>query len=314
MINVNIMFMKRGGAVGIIFSLIFILFAIGILAVYYFYPFTSLEFVGEIKNSNFSLGDNENMQFYSNMRYPNSDISYNIQRCTLKKENDMELALKIIENKTTLNFYPVSNNEEIFVTCDETEKIEDRLFIAGEGGPVNITQTELFNVIFHGKILLIKESDCPELNIAIHELLHALGFAHSFNQNNIMYNVTNCKQTIGDDIINLIDKIYSVQSLPDLSFLNVSATIDGRYLNTKISIRNNGLKKAEKFNLEIYSEDKLVKKFEIDEIDIGYGRKIALENVWVSKMSVDELTYVINSQYEELGKENNKITLKVNRH
>lgn len=306
--------MKRGGAVGIIFSLIFILFAIGILAVYYFYPFTSLEFVGEIKNSNFSLGDNENMQFYSNMRYPNSDISYNIQRCTLKKENDMELALKIIENKTTLNFYPVSNNEEIFVTCDETEKIEDRLFIAGEGGPVNITQTELFNVIFHGKILLIKESDCPELNIAIHELLHALGFAHSFNQNNIMYNVTNCKQTIGDDIINLIDKIYSVQSLPDLSFLNVSATIDGRYLNTKISIRNNGLKKAEKFNLEIYSEDKLVKKFEIDEIDIGYGRKIALENVWVSKMSVDELTYVINSQYEELGKENNKITLKVNRH
>ena len=62
--------------------------------------------------------------------------------------------------------------------------MKEGLFIAGEGGPSNITKSGDFSVITHGSILLIKESKCERPNIAIHELLHALGFDHSENPNN----------------------------------------------------------------------------------------------------------------------------------
>ncbi len=294
-------------------SLLFILFAILLLIFYWFVPFETIEFGSTSGNYNFSLNASktETIQFYPNMRYPVSEISYKIHGCPLQKKDDMKRAFEIISNKTILDFYSAEFNEEISVTCDSKNKIEEGLFIAGEGGPTNITKGEIFNVILHGKILLIRESKCERPNIALHELLHALGFNHSNNPNNIMFPVSKCKQTIGEDISKLINELYSVQSYPDLSFENVSAVMHGRYLDTNVSIRNDGLKDSEKTNLEIYADGKFVKEIDLDILKIGYKRIIKLSNIWVKTTNVQKLEFFINSSFSELEKNNNRIILEI---
>lgn len=294
-------------------STLFSLLVILLLIFYWLAPFRNLEFEVKTTNSNFSLSNlgTKNFQFYENMRYPDSKISYKIDNCNLQKENDMDRAFQIVSEKTILSFFPVNQNEEISVTCDNKNKLEGGLFIAGEGGPVNITASGEFKVITYGKILLIKDSNCPTPNIAIHELLHTLGFNHSDNSKNIIYYISDCSQTIGDDQINLIDTLYAIPSYPDLSFEDLSATMSGRYLDVNMSIRNNGLTKSGPAIVEIYANKNLIKEVNLDSLEIGNGIMISLKNVWVSKLSVDELQFFISSNFDELKKENNKVTLEI---
>lgn len=299
---------------GVVFSLIFIIFVVVLLVLYWFIPLGTINYgTSSPGHSNFSLNtlDNKTMQFYENMRYPDSRISYRIDNCPLKKGDEMKRAFEIISNSTPIAFYLVSSDEEISVTCDSKAKVEGGLFIAGEGGPSNITQSDLFNVIHKGTILLIKESKCPRPNIGIHELLHALGFDHSNNPNNVMYSVSKCDQTIGQDTINLLDWLYSFPSQPDLTLENVSATMSGAYLDVNMTIRNNGLKDSEKATIYIYADDKLVEEVELDVLGIGHGRIIILNNVFILKRNVDKLEFFIDYDFEELDKDNNKATLEI---
>lgn len=292
---------------------IFVL-VVGILLVgYWFIPFDVVEFGISSPNSNFSLNSSVlmKMQFYENMRYASPQISYKIYDCPLQKKNEMERAFEILGNRTILEFYPLGSDEEISVTCDSGVKIDNGMFIAGEGGPVNITKTKNFNVILNGKVLLIRESECATPNIALHELLHALGFGHSENKNNIMYNVTSCRQTLGEDIPVLIDELYSVASLPDLNFENVSALMEGRYLNANFSVRNNGLRSSGIFSVEIFADGKEIKNFEFEEIEIGYGRVVEVQNILINQISVEEITFSIETDFEELDKNDNKVILKI---
>ena len=295
------------------FGVVFVLIVVSLLGVYWFIPLGEINFGTKSGNSNFSVGNSsfQGMQFYENMRFPNSKISYRIHDCSLQKRNDMERGFDMLANLTNLNFYAVESGEEISVVCDEKIKMEGSLFIAGEGGPTNITVAGNFNVILNGGILLLKDSSCSNPNIAIHELLHVLGFEHSSNENNIMYPVSDCKQIIGQDIIDLINKLYSVQNYPDLSFENVSAVMRGKYLDVNMTVRNNGLSDAEISKIKIYADGKLIKELDVDAIMIGFGTTIKLSNLWISQISVDELKFFIEYNYEELDKKNNEIILNV---
>ncbi|MFH1801483.1 MAG: matrixin family metalloprotease [archaeon] len=299
--------------VKLLLSLFFVLAVVILLTIYLFAPFGKFEFYVFDENSNFSIGNlsSEKMQFYPNMRYPYPSISYKIYDCPLQKKNEMESAFSILAEKTILDFYSADSNEEISVTCDSKSRSEGGLFIAGEGGPSEIIGTSLFNVILHGKILLIRESNCGFPNIAMHELLHVLGFEHSSNKNNIMYNITNCRQTLGDDIPESINTLYSVASLPDLSFENVSASISGRYLDINLSVKNNGLKIAEEGKILIYADEDRVKEFNLEKLNIGYGLSVEMKNIFVSKFSVSEVKMVVENNFAELDKENNEIILKI---
>ena len=190
-------------------------------------------------------------------------------------------------------------------------KVEGDLFIAGEGGPTNITQAGEFSVISHGQILLIRESKCKDPNIALHELLHVLGFKHSSNPNNIMYNISKCDQVIGDDIVGLINRLYAYPSYPDLVFENVSAQMKGKFLDVNISVRNNGLKDADVAKIIIYADGKKIKEVELEPLQIGYGRMMVLGNIWIPQIIVNELEFYIDYNGNELEKENNRIKLEI---
>lgn len=296
----------------VILSLVFVLFVI-LLLVFYFIPFNVITFETKSGNYNFSVFQSQSqMQFYPNMRFPDSDISYRISDCPLKKINDMEYAFDIMENLTLLKFNEVNNNEKILITCEEKIEMNNNgLFTAGEGGPTNITKAGNFYIILNGKILLIKESKCPKPNIALHELFHVLGFEHSTNPENIMYNITDCDQTIGDDMIQLINELYSVPSYPDLAFGNVSAVMRGRFIDVNMSIMNIGLNDAGESKIIIYADENPIKEIDLEPVAIGYGAVLTLGNIWVSQLNVNELSIIIESNFNEINKENNKIKLEI---
>ena len=298
-----------------IFVMLFVFLIVILLIVYFFVPYnitelSDLKFSGPT-NPNFNLdGNYTSMQFYENMRFPTENISYRIESdCSLSKKASMVQAFDLLESRTILHFYPVSSGEQIIVQCDDTNQIEGGMFIAGEGGPTNITVAGDLNVISKGKILLIREPKCPEPNVPLHELLHVLGFDHSENEDNVMYEVTKCSQTLGEDIPTFINEIYSIPSLPDLAFENASGVMHGKYLDANMSIRNLGILDAPASSVLIYADDKLIKEVSVEKLEVGYGSKISLVNIWVNKISVSELSFVINSSFEEMTTANNQVRL-----
>jgi hypothetical protein len=295
----------------LILSIVSIFIIILLLVGYWFIPFNQINLTEFTASTENSTQQDAVMQFYANMRFPESTISYKIIDCPTLKKDDMESAFSILAQETNLNFFPAETNQQISVTCDSKARVEKGLFIAGEGGPTNITKAGKYNVILNGKVLLYKESQCPKPNIAIHELLHAIGFAHSNNKNNIMYNFSSCSQEITQTTINKINKLYSIPTHQDLLVEKAKATLKGKYLNLNISIRNNGLKSSTPGTIKIYVDNKEIKKLAIESIKIGYGKIITLTNLWVAQFNINEIKVKIESSSPDLNNTNNQIVLKV---
>ena len=302
-----------------IFSFFFFLIVVLLLVFYWIIPVGRIVNFGQGTsgdgNSNFTLGNStEGMQFYENMRYQNKDISYKIEGCPIAKMDEMNRAFQKIGGLTVLTFYEASvlGEEEISITCDSSAKVEGRTFIAGEGGVTNVTATDNFNVIFNGMVLLLREGQCSDPIVGTHELLHALGFDHSNNQNNIMYPTINCGQTLGEDIPSYINWLYSFPSLPDLSLEDASATTNGNYLDVSVTLKNEGLIDSGSAKLIIYADEKNVKELDVLPVSVGAGRILTLTNVFLLRGSADEIKLSVDYSSSELDKENNVVTLSAN--
>ena len=115
-----------------------------------------------------------------------NDIITHIEEQEMLPLDDREIVKADIEFLFQNLYKDITSMVEEY--CDHSKKvvvnnwdIREGKFIAGEGGPTNITVSGKYNVITHGSILLIRESRCSIPTIAIHELLHVLGFKHSNN-------------------------------------------------------------------------------------------------------------------------------------
>lgn len=307
-------------------TIMLMIVAIGLLIVYWFFPFSNFEDAkiqstidtnNFTENSDFYENGSGTLQFYPNLRYKDKEISYRIDSsCTLEKKDAMLRAMDIIENRTILDFYSFEegvnefDEEEIHISCEDKDIEKGGLFVAGEGGPVKIVKSGKYNVINKGSILLIRDSKCARPNIALHELFHALGFDHSENPKNIMYTESKCYQEIGDEIPKEINELYSVQSLPDLAFQDVSSSTHGRYLDFNISVRNIGLDESDKdAKVIVYVNNDTVKEISLDSMDPGEGTKYVSQNTLMKQLKIKEVKFYIDTG-EELNKSNNEVILR----
>ncbi|MEK6928733.1 MAG: matrixin family metalloprotease [Nanoarchaeota archaeon] len=265
-----------------------------------------------IKNETYQYNISNNVQFYPRMRYVDREIRYSIDvKCDLKKQNDILEALSLISSQTLLRFYESENNTQISFVCSEIEpSLEQKNhFVAGEGGPTEIINTSLYYVIFSGKVSLFRTEKCPEPKIALHEILHALGFDHNSNENSIMYPITKCDQQFEKYIIDEINELYKTDSLPDLAIYDVSASKTGRYLDFKIEIDNQGLKDVINASLNIIVNSNIESTFNLEGISIGTRKIMTAENVKVS-LDSEEIVFMVKSDSEkEISLENNKVSL-----
>lgn len=238
-------------------------------------------------------------QFYPNLRFSKSTISYEISsECDSSRRESVLEAMQIISSETILNFIP-KDNGELRILCSNSapEPKDKKHFIAGEGGPILIINASQYYVIEDAQISLYKDEKCEVPVIAIHELLHALGFDHISRKSSILYPISECDQKIDNEIINTINEVYSVPSAPDLSISSLQANKSGRYMDFEIAIDNYGI--ADSFNstLEVISEGKVIDTFFLQEL--GYGKRKLFS---VSNLAVPRDSEVFIFEISDLGK------------
>ena len=258
-----------------------------------------------------NLSDKTN-QFYPNMRYPDKLITYSIGgSCTDSNKIEIMSALATLSSKTVLRFSEKDNGEiKYFCSNIQPSAEEEGHFIAGEGGPSEIINESVYFVILSGKVALYKPTNCDKPNVAIHETLHALGFDHTNKSSSIMYPITNCNQEIDQSISDEINRIYSIPSEADLLIESLDANIVGRYLNFNITVSNLGFKDADNAILKVYSEDKLVKDFSLNNIDFG-TRKLLSVSVMLVGSNSRNLKFEVYTSDGEISKTNNVKTLQI---
>ena len=79
----------------------------------------------------------------------------------------------------------------------------------------------------------------------------------------------------------------------------------------QLTIKNNGLKKSENSIIKIYADEKVIEELDIEPMEIGTGRIVRLQNLLVTKISINELKLVIEYAPNELDKSNNEIILQI---
>jgi hypothetical protein len=257
--------------------------------------------------------------FSENLRFNHNNISFFIDMatCSAKEASKMVEAFNIFQEEMELiNFiqYYSEDNADIKISCPERKvELGDSLFAAGEGGPSEIINTTLFKTIREGRIYLYESPKCDYPIVEIHELGHVFGFDHSPNPKNIMYNTSNCNQRISDDMVQLINDLYSIVPLPELRISELEAVKRGKYLDFNVTVLNEGLLEVKNVSLTLSSNSEEIEKVYLGEIGIGYGRTIRAANVKLPSRDSEEIEFMIDIEniVREYDKENNLVKMTV---
>jgi len=255
-------------------------------------------------------------QFYPNMKFNHNSISYEIDiACSGEERGRMISAFNDLASKVGLiSFNEVLSDADIEVSCSGSEKesIDKEHFIAGEGGAKEIIQTERYNVISDGIVILhngFKNSlECDWSNVELHELVHVFGFGHSDNSKSLMYPyLEDCDQKLDDSIINELKRLYSEINLADLYFDKVSAVKKGRYLDFNVTVKNSGSINSEATQFSVLDNGNLVENFDLGGISYGAGISIEIKNLKLRSRNPDEIRFVIDRDdlVDEIDSENN---------
>jgi hypothetical protein len=263
-------------------------------------------------DSNFA----QSKQFYDNLRFPTSTVAYKINPdCAQKKIDSINEAFQYLQGKTPLKFVE-SSEFQLEVVCSDLPPKPDiaNHYIAGEGGPTKIINSTLYSVILSAKISLYRNDKCTSPNIALHELLHVLGYDHNNDPRSILYPTLNCDQKVDSYFIDQLNELYSVEGAPDLKITFVNATKNGPYLSFGVEIANQGLIEADKVTISLKDGDRIIKDFSLDSIDIGTRKVITVSNLKISR-SLEEVRFVVDSDnvVDELNEDNNFVDLRISK-
>jgi len=313
----NMVSSKKASASGFIFLIfLFILLGVSLYLLYLNWPREPIEyeFVNGAEEEEI-IEYSSSKQFYDNMRFTDKIIGYKIaNECGSEKVSEIEEAFGILESRTVLDFRRDSLIPEITIFCSDIapEPENEGYFVAGEGGPTEVINTTLYGIILSGKVSFFREDKCDEPKVAIHEILHVLGFDHNDNPDSILFPTLDCDQTIDDSIIADINSLYSVESLADLKVIDIDVAKSGRYLNFEISVLNQGLQDVDGVSLRVYSNDKFIKEFDLGEIDIGVTKFLEVTNLNLGIFAKsDTVIFVVDeeNQIDEIFENNNQVEL-----
>ncbi len=316
---------------GQIFLIFILIILIGILIflfylLYQYMPSEPQTYNVKIQDPEVHTGNlsSEVKQFYPNMKFNHNEISYYIEEsCPQDKKNRMIEAFSIVsDNVDELKFYSSSRDPDINITC--TKKIEGttgrEFFVAGEGGAEQIIQTEKYNVVIKGMVLLYgnphNSMECPWPNVELHELMHVFGFDHSQDPNSLMYPyLSSCEQKLDESIINDLKELYSQENLPDLHFKEAKGVKhNGRYLDFNITVKNSGTIDARNVILGVFEEEERIDTFRLDDpkegLRFGAGVTFSVSNVKLQSRSSSKIELIIDpmDSINELDEENNIVT------
>ena len=254
-------------------------------------------------------------QFYPNMRFRNSRIFYFIDtKCNDVQEERIKRAFDSISQEVGVIQFQnnIESEAEIIAVCSKDYvQLEGNLIKPGEGGPTEIINTSKYNIILSGAIFMYGSLECEYPIVEVHEIMHVLGFDHINESMDIMYPYSSCEQRISAKEISILRELYSVESLPDLSFSNVSAVKKGRYLDFSLEIKNIGLDDANGVILSVLDSDKVIKEFDIGEVGIVQGKSLLVENLKLSSRDTEGIVFEIKGNKQELNEENNILTLSI---
>jgi hypothetical protein len=275
---------------------------------------------------NFFIIQNENkipentskelVMFMPNMRFATNSISYSFVDCDLERERKMLDAFEIVTNKTEIiNFYESQTSPMITIYCSkEKQKQRNNSFVAGEGGPNQILELDLYPLIIDGTIYIYdsrSQEECESPIVELHELMHVFGFDHITNKSTILYPYLDCKQIITDEIVNKLKELYSIEPKSDLTIKNLNASASGRYLNFAIIIHNRGLIKSENIALNIYDTKEKIDTYDLGDMDVGISQTLTITNMQLPLRPITDLIFEVTTSTPEFFYENNNITANV---
>lgn len=248
-------------------------------------------------------------QFYPNMRFRSEVISYSIESsCSDSKRENAEGAFQIIDERTRLSFYEDNENPEITVVCSQLppDARNERHFVAGEGGPTEILNASDYSIIMTGTFSLYRDETCGEPHIALHELLHVLGFDHNANPQSILYPTLDCSQELDDSLIEEIDALYTLPSKADLELSVLNASKSGRYGSFTILVYNRGLADAQDVSLRVSADGEFVKEFDLENVPIASRKTLTVTNLNIGR-GAERVMFEVDSDnvLDELREDNN---------
>lgn len=241
-----------------------------------------------------------------------------------------EDATALIENdyiSESFDFKFVESNADITVSWVDTlpAKAKDAL------GYTNRTRTETggnYWVIKEAEIQLLSEKDSNDLsenamiNLAVHELGHALGLNHTDNKASVMHPSLQVPAP-GINHINALDlamvrEYYRERPLPDLEISSDSVLVskhssgDQFYLDLEVKVNNKGILSSGDTLLAVETDGKKVFDRNWDSVNFGASRKATYRNISVgSDFSNVKVTIDYNNQVQEYEEANNSVTEKV---
>lgn len=267
------------------------------------------DYIANLTNS----APSKSIQFYPNMRYKEPTIPYTLsQNCSQIKKNDIESAFRILESKTPLLFIQDDSDPSLFITCRSTPIKPDQEghYIAGEGGPTKVINTSRFAIILAGEVAIFRDEKCESPQVALHEILHALGFDHNNNKSSIMNPITECDQQIDLYILQEISRLYATPSLPDISIETIKANKTGRELNFELVAINQGLRTVDNVNLELTSNGKTLASYNLGKFDMGTRKKYSVTRERIPG-DAKEIQFRLITNLQELESNNNHASIRL---